>query len=460
MVGTFVTTLNQTVLITALPHIMRSFSISADTAQWLTTAYLMMNGILIPVTAFLSEKYTTRQLFIAGMGLFIAGTALATVSNSFPMLLIARVIQACGPGINLPLMQTVFFKVFPKDKRGAAMGLAGLVVGFAPAIGPTLSGLIVDHFSWRYIFLIVLPVAIVVFALGIVYMRNVTEVSKGRRIDLPSVVLSTLGFGLLLYGTSVAGSSNNSGAAIWLVAGAIGIALFVIRELKIDKPMLEFRVFKYYLFTLTTLIAVISLTSSIGVELILPLYLQNLRNISGFHSGLILLPGAIVTGIASPIGGRIVDKIGGKQLSIVGFIIITAATIPFIFLRIDTPIWLLILFYSIRLLGISAIMMPVTTVGLNALPGNLISHGTAMNNTFRQVGSSIGTALLVTVYTGVSNTAMQSRRIPDPVHAQVHGMNYAFLVVAAFAFAGIVISFFLKSGRKKEDGEPVLESTD
>ena len=293
------------------------------------------------------------------------------MSNNFPMLLIARVIQACGPGINLPLMQTVFFKVFPKDKRGAAMGLAGLVVGFAPAIGPSLSGLIVDHFPWRYIFLIVLPVAIVVFALGIVYMRNVTEVSKGRRIDLPSVVLSTLGFGLLLYGTSVAGSSNNSGAAIWLAAGVIGIALFVIRELKIDKPMLEFRVFKHKMFTLTTLIAIISLTSSIGVELILPLYLQNLRNISAFHSGLILLPGAIVTGIASPIGGRIVDKIGGRQLSIVGFVIIAAATIPFLFLRIDTPIWLLILFYSIRLLGISAIMMPVTTVGLNALPGNL-----------------------------------------------------------------------------------------
>lgn len=446
MIGTFVTVLNQTALITAIPQIMVTYHITADTAQWLTTAYLLINGILIPVTAFLTEKYTTRQLFITAMSVFIVGTFLAAISNSFSLLLFARIIQACGPGITLPLMQTVFFRLYPKEKRGSIMGLAGLVVGFAPAIGPSLSGAIIDYLSWKYIFLMVLPISIVVLVLGIVYMKNVGETNSDRKVDLLSVVLSTIGFGAILFGTSIAGSAhrNNLLLIIVFLVGIIGLIVFIRRQLNLETPMLEFRVFKYTTFTLTTLIAIITLVSSIGVETILPIYIQNIRNMSAMQSGLVLLPGAIITAVASLIAGKLVDKIGGKIIAVWGFIIITLATIPFVFLKTNTAIWFIVVFYAIRLAGISAIMMPVTTVGLNALPSNLLSHGTAMNNTFRQVGGSIGTALLVTIYSTTSTRLIEKGTVTNQAIAQVLGMNITFVVVTIFAFAGVIISLFLK----------------
>ncbi|NMC59911.1 MAG: multidrug efflux MFS transporter, partial [Candidatus Methanofastidiosa archaeon] len=445
MVGTFVTILNQTVLFTALPQIMLDFQISADIAQWLTTFYMLMNGVLIPVTAFLIEKYSTRQLFILAMGLFALGTTIAAISNNFTMLLLARIIQACGAGITIPLMQTVIFTIFPKEKRGTAMGLVGLVISFAPAIGPTFSGFVIDQFSWRYIFLLVLPIAVIVLLIAIVYLKNVTEVNKNQKIDLPSVVLSTLGFGFLLYGVSIAGSNYQSSlsASLWIIAGIIGIVLFIIRELKLEIPMLEFRVFKSRGFSLTTISVVISFIVLMGLQTILPLYIQDIRNMSAFYSGLILLPGAIANGVVSLIAGNIYDKIGGKYLGLIGFLVIAVSSIPFVFLELNTSISIIIIFYTLIMLGIGIIMMPMTTEGLNSLRDNLIYHGTAVNNTFRQVGGSIGTALLITIYTNVSNNTIESGI--TEINAQIHGMSYAFIGIAIFACIGIIISFFLKS---------------
>jgi EmrB/QacA subfamily drug resistance transporter len=453
MVGAFVTILNQTVLFTALPHLMQDFQVSADTVQWLTTAYMMMNGILIPVTAFLIGKYTTRHLFILAMILFILGTALAAAADSFALLLSARIVQACGAGITIPLLQTVFFTIFPQERRGYAMGLVGLVVAFAPAIGPTLSGFILDHFSWRYIFVMVLPVATVTLLMAIVYMKNVTVVNKNQKIDLLSVVLSTLGFGALLYGTSIAGSGNQGSlnAVFWLIAGVAGITLLVIKGLKSNQPMLEFRVFKSPAFVFSTIAVVIAFISFMGPQTMLPLYIQNLRNMSAFHSGLVLLPGAIINGVLSPVTGRIYDKIGGKHLGIIGFFIVVVSAIPFVFLDLATPVWMVATFYAFIMIGMSMIMMPMTTEGLNSLPNNLIHHGTAMINTMRQVGGSIGTALLVTIYTNVSNNAIESRT--DIIDAQIYGMNYLFIGVAVFACIGLVVSSLLKSKKGAKDGE-------
>lgn len=438
MIGTFVTVLNQTVLFTALPHIMKDFNINANTVQWLTTAYMLTNGILIPITAFFSERFTTRQLFISAMSMFFFGTLIAILANNFIILLIARIIQACGAGISIPFMQTVLFTIYPKEKRGFIMGLAGLVIGFGPAIGPTLSGFIIDNFSWRYIFIIVLPIAFLVLIFSAIYIKNITKTSNNRKFDLISVILSTLGFGSLLYSTS---SSNT---ILYIIIGIISVILFIIRQSKLDKPMLEFKVFRYYVFILSTIISIISFISLISVETLLPMYIQNLRNMSALHSGLILLPGAIISGIMSPISGRIVDRIGGKLLAIIGSLIIALTAIPFMFLKIDMPIWIIIMVYAIRLIGTTLTMMPITTIALNSLPNDLINHGSAVINTFRQVGGSIGTAFLVTTYTSISSKALESGLITDPILSQIYGLRYSFIAAFILGLISIVISLFLK----------------
>nr|WP_245840416.1 MDR family MFS transporter [Terribacillus saccharophilus] len=445
IIGAFVTILNQTLLVTALPHIMQDFDITADQGQWLTTAFMLTNGILIPITAFLIEKYSTRRLFLFAMITFSIGTLIAAVAPSFSLLLVARIIQAIGAGIMMPLMQTVFLTIFPPEKRGTAMGMFGLVIAFAPAIGPTLSGWIVDSFSWHYLFYIVLPIAVIDLILAIFILKNVTTLRESK-IDVLSVIFSSIGFGGILYGFSSAGTN---GWVNWEVMGTLGVGalsliLFIVRQLQLEKPLLEFRVFKNFTFTITTIMGMLVFGLMIGTETILPLYTQNLRDVSAFHSGLMLLPGAIVMGILSPFVGVIFDKIGAKLLAIVGFLLMTVTTVPFAFLELDTSLTFIIVIYALRMAGTALVMMPLTTAGINALPNHLIPHATAMNNTFRQVGGSIGTAILITIMT---NT-IKYGDFTNPADAQVTGMGAAFIAAVILSAIGLILAFFL---RKKND---------
>lgn len=452
LAGAFVAILNQTLLITALPHIMNDFNIDANKAQWLTTSFMLTNGILIPITAFLIEKFTSRTLLISAMSIFTAGTIVGAFAPNFPVLLTARIIQAAGAGIMMPLMQTVFLTIFPIEKRGRAMGMVGLVISFAPAIGPTLSGWAVEAFSWRSLFYIIFPVAVIDLILAIVLMKNVTTLRE-TQIDILSVILSTLGFGGLLYGFSSVGSYGwgSSTVLISLLVGAAALILFISRQMKLKKPMLEFRVFSFGIFSLTTLLGTLVFALLIGTETILPLYTQKVRGVSAFDTGLMLLPGAIVMGMMSPFIGRIFDRIGGKGLAIGGFFIILLTSLPFMNLTETTSLIWIVVVYTARLLGTAMIMMPVTTAGINALPRHLIPHGTAMNNTVRQVGGSIGTALLVSV---MSNQAANAG-VQNPANAALHGMNAAFIVAACIALAGFLLSFILKKKPRPAEQQPV-----
>ncbi|WP_143588904.1 MDR family MFS transporter [Terribacillus halophilus] len=460
IIGAFVTILNQTLLVTALPHIMSDFDITADEGQWLTTAFMLTNGILIPITAFLIEKYSTRRLFLFAMTTFSIGTLVAAVAPAFSILLLARIIQAIGAGIMMPLMQTVFLTIFPPEKRGTAMGMFGLVIAFAPAIGPTLSGWIVDSFSWHYLFYIVLPIAVIDLILAIFIMKNVTTLRESK-IDVLSVVYSSIGFGGILYGFSSAGTSGwvNLEVMGTLGVGALSLLLFILRQLQLERPLLEFRVFKNFTFSITTIMGMLVFGLMIGTETILPLYTQNLRDISAFHSGLMLLPGAVVMGVLSPFVGAIFDRIGAKPLAIVGFLLMTATTVPFAFLELDTSITFIVIIYALRMAGTALVMMPLTTAGINALPNHLIPHATAMNNTFRQVGGSIGTAILITIMT---NT-IKYGDFTNPAKAQVTGMDAAFLAAVILSAIGLVLSFFLKKGnntsRKQAQSETVSTET-
>ncbi|UJL45634.1 multidrug efflux MFS transporter [Virgibacillus sp. NKC19-16] len=443
--GAFITILNQTLLGTALPPIMEDLNLSESTAQWLQSVFMLVNGIMIPVTAFLIDKFSTRKLFLTAMGLFTIGTFIAAISPNFSFLMAGRVFQAAGAGIMMPLMQTILFLTFPVHRRGSAMGLFGLVIAFAPAIGPSLAGFLVDQFPWRSVFYVVLPIAIIDIIAAYFLLKNVTE-QKNPRLDILSVILSTIGFGGLLYGFSVAGDAGwlSYQVILSIVFGAISLYWFITRQLKLKEPLLEFRVFKHGTFTLATALGMVVFAAMIGTNVILPLYMQNMVGFSALTSGLVLLPGAIIMGFSNPITGYLFDRFGGKWLARGGLLLLSLTTFAFTDLSADTSFAYLASMNGIRMISIAMVMMPMTTLALNQLPDHLIPHGTAVNNTFRQVSGSIGTAVLVTIMT---TTAIQD----DTVNGIIHGVNVSFIVAAITAILGFILSFKLKEEVKPRD---------
>lgn len=297
LIGAFCTILNQTILSTAFPALMDAFNISTSTVQWLTTGFLMVNGIMIPISAYLSSRFNTKGLFVIAMSIFELGTIMSWLAPSFAVLLSGRLIQAIGVGINMPLMHNIMLTIYPTEKRGAAMGINGLVIGLAPAIGPTLSGWVIDNFSWRWLFGMIVPIAAVVIIASLFLVKNVIPNQKPH-LDWLSVIISTAGFGSMLYGFSSVGNDGWTDPVVLttIIIGIILVAFLIIRQNKLDEPFLEFKVFKSNEFTLATILSSIVMMAMVGVELVIPLYLQIIHGMSAFHSGLTLLFGALFMG--------------------------------------------------------------------------------------------------------------------------------------------------------------------
>ncbi|SFB57844.1 drug resistance transporter, EmrB/QacA subfamily [Cohnella sp. OV330] len=471
LIGAFVALLSQTLLNVALPKMMADLNIGSNTIQWLVTGYMLVNGVVIPVTAYLISKFTTRQLYMVAMGLFSVGTVVAAVAPDFGTLLTGRLIQAVGAGIMMPLMSVVFLTIFPIEQRGKAMGMMGLAMIFAPAVGPTLSGWVVEHYSWRVLFYIVLPLAIFSLIYGALSMKNVTPISKPK-LDVLGVVLSTLGFGGILYGFSDAGNDgwDSTRVVVSLIVGAVALVLFVWRELTAKKPLLEFRVFKFDMYSLTTVINVIITMAMFSAMVLMPIYLQNIRGFTPLESGLLLLPGAILMGIMSPITGMIFDKIGARWLAVIGLIITAFTTWELSRIALDSTYMHIILIYSARMFGMSLLMMPIQTAGMNQLPQTLNSHGSAMSQTLRNVAGALGTALLVTIMTNRAadeGEALKNAAGIDPSdktnpqlidigkEATLYGIQHAFVVATWITIAALVLAFFI---RKVKPHHEVLKS--
>ncbi|WP_276210731.1 DHA2 family efflux MFS transporter permease subunit [Heyndrickxia coagulans] len=458
MAGALVAFLNQTLINVALPQIMNHLHISASTANWLSTIYMLTNGIVIPVTAYLMSRFTTRQLFLFSIGLFAAGTLICAVAPGFSVLLIGRVVQAAGAGIIFPLMTNVIFVLFPPDRRGFAMGIFGVAMNFAPAIGPTLSGWIVENHSWRTLFFIILPIAIIDLIFAFVFVKNVTETSRPK-LDKIGVILSSLGFGGILYGFSTGGTKGWDSVEVMttLAVGVIAFGLFVWRQWVIDHPILEFRIFRYPVFTLTMVINIIVTMALFSGMILMPIYMQNVRGFSPLMSGLMLLPGGVIMGIMSPITGRLFDRYGAKWLALIGLAITIVTTFALTRLKLDTSFTYVVTIYTIRSFGISILMMPIFTAGLNDLPLAMNKYGTAMVNTFRMVAGAVGTAFFVSVMTnkGIAHTKdiMVSGQISpaDKIHAAlaarqgtVMGINDAFMVATYLAVIAFILAFFIR----------------
>ncbi|GIO60147.1 putative MFS-type transporter YcnB [Paenibacillus cineris] len=454
ILGAFLATLNQTVMSVATPELMIDFNISATTAQWLTTGYMLVNGILIPITAYFMQRFTTRQLFQASMMIFLVGTIVSALAVNFPVLLTGRMIQAAGAGIIMPLLTNVILVLFPPEKRGAAMGMMGLAIIFAPAIGPTLAGYILENFKWQTMFYGMIPLAVIVIICGFIYLKNVSETVRSK-MDIISVVLSTVAFGTLLYGFSQAGSQgwSSSEVLVSIAVGVIALGMFVWRQLVSKKPLLDLRTFKYNMFSLTTVINIMVTMVMYADMMLLPLYLQNARGYSALESGLLMLPGALVMGLLMPVTGRLFDRFGAKWLAVAGLIITIATTAGFINLTDHTTYAYLLLMSTGRRIGMALLMMPIQTAGLNQLPARLNAHGTAISNTVRQVAGAVGTSLLVTVMSDRTKTHLTDMMASGGaavnqkqmvLEATIQGINDAYVVIIGIGIVGLLLSFFIK----------------
>lgn len=454
ILGCFLSTLNQTLLNVALSNLMDVFSVSATTVQWLSTGFMLVNGVLVPITAYLMKRFSTRQLFISSMLFLLIGSILCAVTPNFSLLLIGRMIQAIGAGIIMPLLMSVIMFIFPPDKRGSMMGLIGLAIIFAPAIAPTLAGFIIDFISWRWLFIGLIPLVVIVILLSMKYLVNVSETAK-TKLDIWSVILSTVGFGFILYGFSAAGSKgwDNKVVVVTILVGIVTTAMFCLRQMKSSDPLLNLSVFKNKVFTLTSIINIIVTMMMYADMILLPIYLQDGRGFTAFDAGLLLLPGALVNAFMSPVTGRMYDRFGAKPLFIIGLIFI----IPSMWVVTDltestTFIFLMIRTIFLRI-GLSFITMPLNTASLNALPKTLVTHGTAVNNTLRQISGAIGTAVVITVFTAQTTNHAKSLLEETPnataeairTLASILGSSDAYYFMTFLAIIAFVLTLFVPS---------------
>ena len=453
MFAAFIGLFSETALNMALTNIMSDFSVSAATAQWLTTGYLLTIGILVPVSSLLIQWFTTKQLVVGSLTFSIVGTILAAVAPSFTVLLIGRIVQALGTGIILPLMMNVILLIFPIYKRGAVMGLMGLVITTAPAVGPVLAGLIVDSLNWAYIFWISLIFYVALVIIGLKQIDNVSTITRPA-IDLFSILLSTLGFGGLIYSLSnIAEKSFNSVSVFApFIVGAVSIILFSIRQMKMKQPMINLRVFKFPMFTLGTLLLFSGMLLILSSAILLPMYLKASLLFSATAAGMILLPGSAMNAVCSPFVGKLFDKYGARKFLPLGYLLAVISSLLFVFtISVDTPIWQIILAHAIFFIGVSMIIMPAQTNGLNQLPRELYGDGAAVMSTLNQIAGGIGTALAITLLVNGQTLHMEKFPNATPGELMAEGTKYAYIFIVGLSIIGLILSLFVKRVHVEKD---------
>ncbi|MDQ8705348.1 MDR family MFS transporter [Streptomyces sp. LHD-70] len=442
VLATFVVILNETIMINAIPRLMDSLHITEQSAQWVSTAFMLSMAAVIPVTGWFLQRVTTRQAYAIAMGVFLAGTALSAVAPSFEVLLLGRIVQAAGTAVMMPLLMTTMMIVVPEGDRGRVMGNVTLAMSVAPALGPAVSGLILQVGSWRLLFVVVLPIAALVTFLGLRKLENIDE-PKVSPIDWLSVGVAALGFGGLVYGLSMFGEGHGKvTAGIAVVAvGAAAIALFVFRQLRLQRtgtPLLDLRTLGHRTFTLSLVLLSIGFLAMLGAMILLPLYLQNLRGLSPLETGLLVMPGGLVMGLLGPTIGKAFDRFGSRPLIVPGSIGMVLALGALTQVSATMPYGVILGLHALLMVSLAATFTPCFTLGMGGLPSHLYSHGSSILGTLQQVAAAFGTALVVTVMS--SRTSQLVADGTAPAAAQVSGMKLAFAVVAALAAVTVVVA--------------------
>ncbi|MFD0590632.1 MDR family MFS transporter [Paenibacillus sp. GCM10027627] len=454
IIGAFFSILNETLLNIAFVDLQKDFGVPYTTIQWLSTSYMLVVGILIPASALLVQWFTTRQMFLGAMILFATGTLVCAIAPEFYVLLIGRVIQALGTGLMLPVMMNTILVLYPPEKRGAAMGTMGLVIMFAPAIGPTLSGLILQTLHWRWLFYLVLPFAVFSIIFAYIFLKNVSTITKPK-VDILSILLSTVAFGGIVFGFSSLGEGHGgwSSPRVYLsvIAGSIALLLFIWRQLVSKQPILDLRAFKSPMFSYGTVLIIIVMMSLFSTLMLLPILMQQGMGLTAFAAGLVLLPGGILNGFLSPVTGKLFDKFGPRALVIPGAAILVVVMYFFTKITLDTSQSMIILLHCAMSVAMSMIMMPAQTNGLNQLPRHYYPHGSAIMNTLQQVSGALGIAFFVGVMSSGTERYLKSSSDPTAVSERAmalgEGVTSAFQLGLIFAVIALLMSFFIKRSK-------------
>jgi DHA2 family lincomycin resistance protein-like MFS transporter len=443
--ATFTVILNETIMINAIPRLAEDFEVSYNAAQWLSTAFLLTMAAVIPVTGWFLQRVTTRTAFATAMITFAIGTLLALVAPTFWVLLVARIIQASGTAVMMPLLMTTLMTVVPVQDRGRVMGNVTLAISVAPALGPAVSGVLLQLGSWRLIFAVVLPIALGVTVASLRKLENVGEPQAGE-IGWPSVPIAALGFGGLVYGLSEFANGDRLRPILIVVGGLLAIALFAVRQMQLMRtgaPLLDLRVLRHRTYRLSLILMSISFMAMLGAMILLPLYLQEVRGLTPLETGLLVMPGGLAMGLMGPRVGALFDKVGSKPLVLPGSAGIVVSLFALTQIGADTAYPLILAVHILLMVSLAALFTPVFTLGLGDVPMQLYSHGSSMLGTIQQVAGAFGTALVITLMTSRTNDRLDEGASLQA--ATIDGMQLAFLVSAVIALGIVVLAAMLPS---------------
>ncbi|GIG36637.1 MDR family MFS transporter [Cellulomonas pakistanensis] len=449
LVAGFTVILNETVMGVALPVLMRDLEVSAATGQWLTTGFMLTMAVVIPATGFIMGRFRLRPIFITAMSLFTLGTAVAAAAPGFGVLLAGRVVQASGTAVMLPLLMTTALTLVPPSIRGRTMGTISIVISVAPAIGPTISGLVLSQLSWRWIFIVMLPVALVALSLGAWKVRDVTE-PRATRLDVLSLLLSAVGFGALIFGLSSIGESAGGHVLVapWIpiTVGVLALGVFALRQVRLqdsaDGPLMDLRVFTRRSYTVSALVLIIGFMAMFGALIVLPIFLQQVLELGTLETGLLLLPGGLVMGALSPVVGRLFDRVGPRPLVTPGVVALASALWLLSTLHPGTPAAAVVGVHVLLSVGLAFMITPLFTSALGSLPRDLYGHGSAIVNTLQQLAGAAGTALFITVLS--TTTAARLKEGADVLTATADGVQGAFLWGGVVALVALVASLLVR----------------
>ena len=440
MLGAFVGMFSETALNIALPQLMKALAVGQSSIQWLVTGYMLVIGIVLPLSSLLTKWFTTKQLVISGLVFFIMGSLISGFGVSFSMVLVGRMIQGVGTGIILPLMFTVAMLVFPPNKLGSVNGILALVIMFAPAIGPTITGFILAMGSWRDIFYTFVLFFFFFLVIAIFSVENVNEITKPK-IDFLSIILSIIGFSGLIAGTSFASHAGWLSIQVLgcLIVGIIALVFYVRRQLKLNVPILNMKVFKHYNFTLGAGLVMIDFGIILSAMYLLPQYLQNGLLVAVALTGIIMLPGGLVNALVSAVAGRMYDNFGAKWPTRIGFLIAFVGAFLLSIVTTSSPIWYVILAHIILMIGTPLAMSPAQTSALNSLKGIESADGSAILNTMQQIVGALATALATSFLTLGRNSVSESEAFRF-----TNGVHYGMYFTIALTVVGFIIALFVK----------------
>ena len=424
---------------TALPDLVRYFGISTSLGQWVTSGYSLAMGVIMPLTAFLITRFPTKKLYMTGIGGFIVGLLFSIFAPNFGLMMVGRVLQACGNGVLMSAAQVIILTVYPDEKKGTMMGTYGLVTTAAPIIAPTIAGLMIEAFGWKSIFYLVLVIMAAAFVFSGIVFEDVLEL-QDKKFDFLSFVESIFAFGGITLGVGNISSFGlvSTQAGLPLLIGIVFCALFIVRQCRLEKPFLDVKILSNRDYAVSVISSMVLYLVMMGSSVMMPLYVQSVMGYSAVVSGLVTLPGSVATAVVSPLAGRLYDKMGIKKIFVAGAAILVISNIGMYFLTMSTPLWVAAGLNVIRNISIGSLMMPLLTWGTSNVKSQKVADASSLLTSFRTIAGAIGSA----VFVGIMNTVSINSAAAYGDNALMHGMNVSFLWMAIGAVVLLMISIF------------------